>query len=252
MCTVVCSNKTWDHSGLKVWPSQEGSGCEDLNQIRVIFPETLLAPSFISSSRYSVFSVLTRLQIGRPRNRGSIHIRDKRFLQSIQTGCRSHPVSHSVGPGGSFSGSNAASAWSWQLTQSLAEVKNEWSYIYTSTSPLCLFGVYRNSCTLCRPTSFSFFRTRYCVYYFHNNNNNNNINVTYAWFQASAAMLMRSALFWNITQRRVVILYRRFGTDRLSRNIGTELPLFAASYPRRAQISTTWQFTWNITAGTFS
>jgi hypothetical protein len=32
------------------------------------------------------------------------------------------------------------------------------------------------------------------------------------WFQVSAAMFMRSALFWYITQRRVVILYRRFGT----------------------------------------
>jgi hypothetical protein len=31
------------------------------------------------------------------------------------------------------------------------------------------------------------------------------------WVQVSAAMLMRSSLFWDITQRRVVILYRRFG-----------------------------------------
>jgi hypothetical protein len=73
----------------------------------------------------------------------------------------------------------------------------------------------------------------------------------------------RSALFWDITQRRVVILYRRFGTtylshlqgsrnprrkpmkskekaffsdfltlgdgtDRLPRNVGTELPLYDA------------------------
>jgi hypothetical protein len=27
------------------------------------------------------------------------------------------------------------------------------------------------------------------------------------WYQASAAILMRSALFWDITQRRMVILY---------------------------------------------
>jgi hypothetical protein len=32
------------------------------------------------------------------------------------------------------------------------------------------------------------------------------------WFQASVAWLMRSVLFWGITQRRVVIVYRRFGT----------------------------------------
>jgi hypothetical protein len=32
-----------------------------------------------------------------------------------------------------------------------------------------------------------------------------------SWFQASVAML-RSAVFWDITRRRVVIVYRRFGT----------------------------------------
>jgi hypothetical protein len=36
-----------------------------------------------------------------------------------------------------------------------------------------------------------------------------------AWFQAYAAMLMKSALFWDITQRRVVVLYRHFGTTYL-------------------------------------
>jgi hypothetical protein len=75
-------------------------------------------------------------------------------------------------------------------------------------------------------------------------------------------MLMRSALLWDITQRRVVILYRRFGTthrsyrqlsistfcfsldfltpddgtDTLSRNVGKGFPLDAAQEPRRAQI----------------
>jgi hypothetical protein len=33
-----------------------------------------------------------------------------------------------------------------------------------------------------------------------------------AWFKAFAAMYMGSMLFWDITQRRVVILYRRFAT----------------------------------------
>jgi hypothetical protein len=32
------------------------------------------------------------------------------------------------------------------------------------------------------------------------------------WFQTSAAMLMKPAVFWIITRRRVVIVYRRFGT----------------------------------------
>jgi hypothetical protein len=73
---------------------------------------------------------------------------------------------------------------------------------------------------------------------------------------------LRSALFWGIAHRRVVILYRRFGanyryqlkwarsprlflsfltleygTDTLSRNVGKGLPIYAALYPRRAQIS---------------
>jgi hypothetical protein len=38
------------------------------------------------------------------------------------------------------------------------------------------------------------------------------------WFQASTAMYMRSALFWDVTERRVVVMYRRFGTSYWSRN----------------------------------
>jgi hypothetical protein len=73
-------------------------------------------------------------------------------------------------------------------------------------------------------------------------------------------MLMRTALFWGITQRRVVILYQHFGTTyrshlqgsrspfldfltledgthTLSQNVGKGLPLNAALYPRRVQFS---------------
>jgi hypothetical protein len=55
------------------------------------------------------------------------------------------------------------------------------------------------------------------------------------WFQASAtAKRMRTALFWVITQRLVVIYYRHFGTtyrlttgtDRSSRNVDTKLQIF--------------------------
>jgi len=55
---------------------------------------------------------------------------------------------------------------------------------------------------------------------------------TAAWFQTSAAMQMRSALFWDFTHHRMVTSYRRFGTtyrsledgtNRLSRNIRREL-----------------------------
>jgi len=73
------------------------------------------------------------------------------------------------------------------------------------------------------------------------------------WYQASAAKYMRTALFWVIMQRVVVIPYRCFGTtyrshlqgseillipqgfsifedgtDRLYRNVGKELPLVTA------------------------
>jgi hypothetical protein len=41
------------------------------------------------------------------------------------------------------------------------------------------------------------------------------------WFQVSAAMLMKSALFWGITLRRVVIVYRRFGTTYRSHPHGS-------------------------------
>jgi hypothetical protein len=67
--------------------------------------------------------------------------------------------------------------------------------------------------------------------------------------------MVKSELFWGITQRQVIILYRRFGTtyrshiqgsnfltledgtDTLSRNVGKGLPLDAVLNPRRGQIS---------------
>ena len=63
---------------------------------------------------------------------------------------------------------------------------------------------------------------------------------------------LRYALLWDITQQWVVIpIFQelripRFmtlegGTDRLSWNVGTELPLSTALYPRRVQISSVLQ-----------
>jgi hypothetical protein len=43
-------------------------------------------------------------------------------------------------------------------------------------------------------------------------------------FQASAMMLMRSALFWGTTQRRVVILYQCFRTTHRSHLQGLRSP----------------------------
>jgi hypothetical protein len=64
------------------------------------------------------------------------------------------------------------------------------------------------------------------------------------------------ALFRDFTQRRLVVCCRRFGTtyrsrlqessfiledgtDRLSRNVGNKLPIYAVQSPRRAQVSCT-------------
>jgi hypothetical protein len=43
------------------------------------------------------------------------------------------------------------------------------------------------------------------------------------WFQVSAVMLMKSVVFWVITRRRVVIIYRRFGTTYRSHFHGSRL-----------------------------
>jgi hypothetical protein len=49
-------------------------------------------------------------------------------------------------------------------------------------------------------------------------------NLLLFWFQASATMLMKSAVFWGITWHRVVILYRHCGTWYRARNVGKQLP----------------------------
>jgi hypothetical protein len=46
-----------------------------------------------------------------------------------------------------------------------------------------------------------------------------------------------SAVFWDTTRCRVVIVYRRFGKTYRSRNVGKQLTHDAAQYRRRAQIS---------------
>ena len=41
------------------------------------------------------------------------------------------------------------------------------------------------------------------------------------WYQASASMWMRYSLFWAVTQRRLVVTYRRFGTSVLSSRVSS-------------------------------
>jgi hypothetical protein len=61
--------------------------------------------------------------------------------------------------------------------------------------------------------------------------------LNYAWFQASSAKWLRTALFWVITERAVVMSHRSFGQciglileDQAywSRNVSKKLPLLAA------------------------
>jgi len=66
------------------------------------------------------------------------------------------------------------------------------------------------------------------------------------------SQIRSAALFWDIEQHRVVISYQSIGTaywchlledgtDRLSWNVSTELPLYVVWYPRKVQISSTLQ-----------
>ena len=52
----------------------------------------------------------------------------------------------------------------------------------------------------------------------------------YSWFETSATM-MTSALFWDITRRRVIIVYRRFGTTYLSHLHGWRVREAKDSWP---------------------
>jgi hypothetical protein len=49
-------------------------------------------------------------------------------------------------------------------------------------------------------------------------------------FQASAAMLMKSVVFWVITRHRVVIIYRRFGTTYRSHPHGSRFRVGKKAY----------------------
>jgi hypothetical protein len=50
------------------------------------------------------------------------------------------------------------------------------------------------------------------------------------WCQASAAMLMKSVVFWVITRRRVVIIYRRFGKTYRSHHHGSRFRVGKKAY----------------------
>jgi hypothetical protein len=70
--------------------------------------------------------------------------RDKRFIQPSPG---AHAVSYSGYTRDFFNGNKAAGRWCQPLTHLclVTEVKNEWSY--TSTPPMCLYGVDRDNNT---------------------------------------------------------------------------------------------------------
>jgi hypothetical protein len=57
-------------------------------------------------------------------------------------------------------------------------------------------------------------------------------------------MLMRSALFWGITQRRMVILYRRFGTTYRSYLQGSRNPkrVVSSTLPTLLELLDPWRW----------
>ena len=77
----------------------------------------------------------------------------------------------------------------------------------------------------------------------NSSNDNNNNNNEHAKFQASAAMYVRSALLWDLTQRREVILCRTFGLNwGLSRNVGTEFSPRCVISQRREDLNNNHDF----------
>jgi hypothetical protein len=71
-----------------------------LNRFRIIFTGTLYASSFITSSRNSAVGVVDGLQIGRLRNRGSVHGRAREFSRASRLALGpTQPPAHSVGTG---------------------------------------------------------------------------------------------------------------------------------------------------------
>jgi len=67
--------------------------------------------------------MVTRLQAGLPRKKGSIPIigADLSIIQSVHTGSGTYPLSYSMGIRGSFLKGEMAKAWSWLLTPYLPQ-----------------------------------------------------------------------------------------------------------------------------------
>jgi hypothetical protein len=77
--------------------------------------------------------------------------------------------------------------------------------------------------------NWKFFVPHLIVFLWGFNKRSDNAN-TYAWCQASAGKWMNTALFWVITQRIVIISYRRFGTTHL----------------KGSRILDSWRWNWQV------
>ena len=80
-------------------------------------------------------------KVSKPRAdwKGKIHGRGKKLFLFQKTGSGNRPAFHFVGPGSLWQGIKRSGRQPDNLSLSIAEVKNAWSY--TSASPLCLHNV---------------------------------------------------------------------------------------------------------------
>lgn len=89
------------------------------------------------------------------------------LLEYVQTNSGAHPPFYSVGIGRVFYAGKVVEAWSWPLTSSNSEVKNEWNY--TSTPPTCFTAYKRitaaSSLTKLMLCAYEATRMQKCVYH---------------------------------------------------------------------------------------
>lgn len=84
-----------------------------------------------------VVCTLTRPQVGRSGVWIPVRTRDFLLLQTVQTGSGVHPSSYSMGTG-VFSRGAQQPGREVDSPPSSTKIMNEWSYEYTSNSPMCL------------------------------------------------------------------------------------------------------------------
>lgn len=113
---------------------------------------------------YRIVSTVTRLWAGPVRNHGSFPLYS--VLQSVSTGCRTHPAACSMHTRAPFPALEWLGHESDHWPLSCAVVNNEQNYIFTS--PVCLRGVQREGFTffyVCCQSRVEILATLCCSYY---------------------------------------------------------------------------------------